>query len=35
MAQHTSVSEDRKSGIITIGFTDHDPQRASASLAPM
>jgi uncharacterized protein involved in exopolysaccharide biosynthesis len=30
LARHTSLSEDRKSGIITIGFTDHDPQRAAA-----
>jgi uncharacterized protein involved in exopolysaccharide biosynthesis len=30
LAQHTFLSEDRKSGIITIGFTDHDPQRAAA-----
>jgi uncharacterized protein involved in exopolysaccharide biosynthesis len=27
---HTSVSEDRKSGIITIVVTDHDPKRAAA-----
>ena len=30
LAQHTSISEDRKSGIITIGVTDHDPKRAAA-----
>src|SRR5258706_4159514 len=30
LAQHTDVSEDRKSGIISIGVTDHDPKRASA-----
>lgn len=30
LAQHTSVVEDRKSGIITIGVTDHDPKRAAA-----
>jgi capsule polysaccharide export protein KpsE/RkpR len=29
LAEHTDVSEDRKSGIITIGVTDHDPQRAA------
>ena len=28
--QHTIVSEDRKSGIITIRVTDHSPQRAAA-----
>ncbi len=26
----TAISEDRKSGIITIGVTDHSPQRAAA-----
>ena len=26
--ERTSISEDRKSGIITIGVTDHSPQRA-------
>src|SRR4029077_18122244 len=26
----TSISEDRKSGIITISVTDHSPQRAAA-----
>jgi capsule polysaccharide export protein KpsE/RkpR len=30
LAGHTDVSEDRKSGIISIGVTDHDPKRASA-----
>ena len=30
LAEHTDVSEDRKSGIITIGVTDHDPNRAAA-----
>jgi len=35
LAQHTSVSEDRKSGIITIGFTDHDRSAPRPSLAPM
>lgn len=29
LAERTDVSEDRKSGIITIGVTDHDPQRAA------
>jgi uncharacterized protein involved in exopolysaccharide biosynthesis len=29
LAERTEVSEDRKSGIITIGVTDHDPQRAA------
>jgi len=28
--ENTSISEDRKSGIITISVTDHDPQRAAA-----
>lgn len=28
--ENTSISEDRKSGIITIAVTDHDPQRAAA-----
>jgi uncharacterized protein involved in exopolysaccharide biosynthesis len=28
--ENTSVSEDRKSGIITITVTDHSPQRAAA-----
>jgi len=30
LAEHTEVSEDRKSGIITIDVTDHDPNRAAA-----
>jgi len=30
LAEHTDVSEDRKSGIITIGVTDRDPKRAAA-----
>jgi uncharacterized protein involved in exopolysaccharide biosynthesis len=30
LAEHTDVSEDRKSGIISIGVTDHDPKRATA-----
>jgi len=30
LGQHTWVSEDRKSGIISIGVTDHDPKRAAA-----
>src|SRR5262249_56106748 len=30
LARHTDVSEDRKSGIITIVVTDHDPKRAAA-----
>ena len=30
LAQHTDISEDRKSGIISIGVTDHDPNRAAA-----
>lgn len=30
LADHTSISEDRKSGIISIGVTDHDPKRAAA-----
>jgi capsule polysaccharide export protein KpsE/RkpR len=30
LSQHTDVSEDRKSGIITIAVTDHDAKRASA-----
>src|SRR5439155_1219526 len=27
--ENTAISEDRKSGIITISVTDHNPQRAS------
>lgn len=30
LATHTDISEDQKSGLITIGVTDHDPQRAAA-----
>jgi capsule polysaccharide export protein KpsE/RkpR len=30
LAAHTDVSEDRKSGIITIAVTDHDPKRAAS-----
>ncbi|HUD64455.1 MAG TPA: GNVR domain-containing protein [Candidatus Sulfotelmatobacter sp.] len=30
LAQRTDISDDRKSGIILIGVTDHDPQRAAA-----
>jgi len=30
LAEHTDIAEDRKSGIITIGVTDHDPKRAAA-----
>src|SRR5579864_3754777 len=30
LANHTSITEDRKSGIIMIGVRDHDPKRASA-----
>jgi uncharacterized protein involved in exopolysaccharide biosynthesis len=30
LAERTSLSEDRKSGIITINVTDRDPQRAAA-----
>jgi capsule polysaccharide export protein KpsE/RkpR len=30
LAEHTDVSEDRKSGIIAIIVTDHDPKRAAA-----
>jgi capsule polysaccharide export protein KpsE/RkpR len=29
LAERTEVSEDRKSGIISIGVTDHDPNRAA------
>jgi uncharacterized protein involved in exopolysaccharide biosynthesis len=28
--QNTTISEDRKSGILTISVTDHDPKRAAA-----
>jgi len=30
LADHTSISEDRKSGIIAITVRDHDPRRAAA-----
>lgn len=30
LADHTAVSEDRKSGIISIAVTDHDAKRAAA-----
>jgi uncharacterized protein involved in exopolysaccharide biosynthesis len=30
LVEHTDASEDRKSGIITIGVTDRDPKRAAA-----
>ena len=30
LAENTAVSEDRKSGIITLTVTDHDPGRAAA-----
>lgn len=30
VASHTRIAEDRKSGIITITVTDHDPRRAAA-----
>lgn len=30
LAEHTSIREDRKSGILTITVTDHDPQRGAA-----
>jgi capsule polysaccharide export protein KpsE/RkpR len=30
LARHTSISEDRKSGIISIAVTDHDAKRAAA-----
>jgi capsule polysaccharide export protein KpsE/RkpR len=29
LAKNTAISEDRKSGVITITVTDHDPQRAA------
>jgi uncharacterized protein involved in exopolysaccharide biosynthesis len=31
--ENTGISEDKKSGIITINVTDHDPQRATALAA--
>lgn len=30
LAEHTAISADRKSGIISIAVTDHDPKRAAA-----
>jgi capsule polysaccharide export protein KpsE/RkpR len=30
LAEHTGISEDRKSGILSITVTDHDPKRAAA-----
>jgi len=30
LTEHTDISEDRKSGIIVIAVTDHDPKRAAA-----
>jgi len=30
LADHTDISEDRKSGILVIAVTDHNPQRAAA-----
>ena len=30
LAKHTEISENRKSGIITLRVTDHDPKRAAA-----
>jgi len=30
LAEHTDVSEDRKSGIISVTVTDHDPHQAAA-----
>ncbi len=30
LTENTAISEDRKSGIITISVTDHSPQRAAA-----
>lgn len=30
LVENTEISEDRKSGIITIAVTDHDPKRAAA-----
>jgi uncharacterized protein involved in exopolysaccharide biosynthesis len=30
LSKHTDISEDKKSGIISIGVTDHDPKRAAA-----
>ncbi len=33
LAENTSISDDRKNGIITITVTDHDPHRAAAMSA--
>ncbi len=33
LAENTSISEDRKSGIITVAVTDKDPRRATATAA--
>jgi uncharacterized protein involved in exopolysaccharide biosynthesis len=33
LAENTSVTEDRKSGIITVSVSDHDPKRAAAIAA--
>jgi capsule polysaccharide export protein KpsE/RkpR len=33
LAQNTGISEDRKSGIITVTVSDHDPKRAAAIAA--
>ena len=33
LAENTSISDDRKNGIITITVTDHDPKRAAAMAA--
>lgn len=30
LSEHTDIAEDRKSGIISIGVTDHDAKRAAA-----
>jgi uncharacterized protein involved in exopolysaccharide biosynthesis len=30
LAEHTNISEDRKSGIISIAVKDHDPKRSAA-----
>ena len=30
LTKHTDISEDRKSGIVTVIVTDHDPKRAAA-----
>src|ERR1700719_2056323 len=30
LEQNTGIGEDRKSGIITVTVTDHDPKRAAA-----